>query len=151
MKSLIVLLVLTFSVSVFAKEDVKQTQELLQLLIENAKDIKVVDPDNNTSKKNLAALLAEAFAASAKSDEKTQVLVSVWSQCENSTPQNLVGVSLKQCSFVINDADYKDTSSGLQGPEMESTVGFTFTTERVVAPKAKMKIKENTVYISRAG
>lgn len=146
MKALLVLLSLTFSVSAFASKDAKQ--EILQILMENANTITVVDEDNGTKEKNLVALLSEALSAGEQL-EKTAIIMTVYGECEDTTPKGLLGSSKKKCRLTVGDGDYKVTKNGLEGPSAESGITFTFEVTQVVAPNSKPEV--SVVYVSRAG
>lgn len=151
MKLFVMLLSMALSVSAFAKDDAEQTQDLIKALIENSSAITVVDQDLNTKEKNLSALLSEALAASAHSDDNVQIVVSVYSSCKDATTPGIVGVSTKDCRLMVLNADYKTVKNGLQGPGTESSMLFTFKITTPVVPHPQIKIKDNVVHLQRAG
>lgn len=152
MKLFLVLLSVAFSTSVFAAANTpEQTQELVKALIENSASIDVVNKDLNSHEKNLADKLTQALAASVYSDSKSQIVVTLDSSCKDVTPKGLVGVGTMDCTLNINNGDYTKTKLGLTGPETESSYILTFKTQKVVAPNAKLKIKDNKVSLQIAG
>lgn len=152
MKAFVILLALTFSVTSFAKQggDQERTLELIHLLIENSKDITVVDGDSK--EKNIAYLLAGALSL-ARAGHNSQVVITVSSECKNTTPQGLVGASYKSCSVTVLDGDFKVNAEDgtLKGPTAESSITFSFETVTPVVPNAKPSLKDNVVKVSYAG
>ncbi len=149
MKLVILLLTFTLSTSAFANEKFVLTSELLKLLLDNSASVTVVDQDFNTDEKNLSTILSKTLASTALGDSKNKVLIDVYSKCTDSTPKNVLGSSVMDCSLTIKDSGYKITKAGLAGPtEVRSTV-FTFKTNQVVVPNAEKTIEGNIVYVTR--
>lgn len=127
--------------------------ELMQTLIENSSKIRLEGSVNTDD--SIASLLAQTFAQQTMVDEgKSVVLNSVSSKCTK-TGSSAQGTRWS-CTLTILDGDYRKTSSGYSGPELESSTSFTFETTRTTEQSCRgcrhsHQLKGTTVRIDIAG
>lgn len=151
MKLLIIFsFLLSASAAVAANTQVEK--EVLQDLIVNADKIVLLDPETNEAFQNqLPELFADALSQSYLNVQENGVLWGVSVSCNNVTPERLVGSSKYQCSVSLTNGDFKDSKTGLVGPDTESSLYFKIEASKAVSPSAKAKVKVGPVVVGIAG
>ncbi|MGE3262028.1 MAG: hypothetical protein AB7K68_09635 [Bacteriovoracia bacterium] len=130
--------------SAYAQEEVK-AQDILTALIANSAGLQLEYQDGQKAEQSLPELLGQALALDTRIEKVGQEIVinSVSGHCEATRG------ALLECRLQINNGDYTATETGYQGPELESSLIFTFTATKNSA--GKLKIRGNKVRLDRAG
>jgi hypothetical protein len=148
-KAILCFLALTVSFSARAERspDDKQTTEILEALISNAKDIEysysgmIVQPPG----KDISGILASAMMTNPSGETgDTAYVLDITSSCQDKTPNGLVGATQKRCSVQFTHKEMKKMKSGLKTDENGGQSGIIISADmsKVVYPGAKLQLAQ---------
>lgn len=152
-KSLVAVLALLVSTNAFA-QSASVEDEVMGLLVANASSIELHELGEK-SEASLVDILAshlsiKGYISGKRGDDVVIGYSSV--ECKNVTPKGLLGATQYDCTVHLGNGDFQVRSSGLRGPELESSYSLMgIKINKAVAPKAKAQLTSKIVEVAFAG